>query len=167
MLRLKLFRPRQSVQRNTNFGLLPYFLPDQRIMSDIALAAMRGVTVDLIIPANSNHRVLDWATRSHLGFFGVPGLNIYLTPLPFDHSKIVTIDGLWCGLGSPNWDLRSLRLNFEFMLECYDAPFVKKIDTLIDRKIARSKKLNLKQLNNRPARIKLHDAAARLLLPYL
>jgi cardiolipin synthase A/B len=145
----------------------PYFLPDQRLMSDIALAAMRGVTVEIIVPGHSNRRLVDWALRSHLGFFAVPGLAIYLAPEPFDHSKMVTVDGLWCGLGSPNWDQRSLRLNFEFMLECYDALFISEVDTLIDRKIARAARLHLAQIHGRSYPVKLRDAAARLLLPYL
>ena len=69
-------------------------------MSDIMLASMRGVTVEIIVPANSNHKAIDWAMRSHLGFFAGPGVAIYLTPPPFDHSKMVTVDGQWAGLGS-------------------------------------------------------------------
>ena len=96
----------------------PYFLPDQRLMSAIMLAALRGVQVDIVIPVRSDHIFMDWAMRAHLGFFAVSGLAVHLSPRPFDHSKLVTVDGIWCALGSANWDVRSLRLNFEFMLEC-------------------------------------------------
>ncbi len=145
----------------------PYFLPDQRLMSDIMLASLRGITVEIVVPANSNHKAIDWAMRSHLGFFAGPGVAVYLTPPPFDHSKMVTVDGLWAGLGSPNWDLRSLRLNFEFLLECYDAPFVAELDRLIDEKIANSTRLTFDRIYERPLPIKLRDAVARLFLPYL
>ena len=145
----------------------PYFLPDQRLMSDIMLASLRGVTVEIVVPANSNYKAIDWAMRSHLGFFAGPGVAVYLTPPPFDHSKMVTVDGLWAGLGSPNWDLRSLRLNFEFLLECYDAPFVAELDRLIDEKIANSTQLTFDRIYERPLPIKLRDAVARLFLPYL
>jgi cardiolipin synthase len=143
----------------------PYFLPDQRLMSAIILAALRGVAVDIVVPERSDHSLLDWAMRAHLGFFAVPGLTVYLTPKPFDHSKLATVDGIWCALGSANWDVRSLRLNFEFMLECYGADTASEVDRLIDRKIARAQRLS--RLATRPLPIRLRDAAARLLLPYL
>ncbi len=42
------------------------------------------------------------------------GVRIFERPGPFDHSKLMLVDGAWCCLGSANWDARSLRLNFEF-----------------------------------------------------
>ena len=147
--------------------MTPYFLPDQRLMSDLMLASMRGVMVEIIVPANSNHKAIDWATRCHLGFFAGPAVALHLTPPPFDHSKMITVDGHWAGVGSPNWDLRSLRLNFEFLLECYDAPFVAELDRLIDEKIANAKRLTFDRIYERTLLIKLRDAVARLFLPYL
>jgi len=143
----------------------PYFLPDQRLMSAIELAVLRGVQVDVVLPERSDHRLLDWAMRAHLGFIAVAGVTVYLTPEPFDHSKLVTVDGVWCALGSANWDVRSLRLNFEFMLECYGVSVASDVDRIVDGKIARARQLSL--LGERPLPVKLRDAAARLLLPYL
>ena len=143
----------------------PYFLPDQQLMFGIELAALRGVQVDIVLPERSDHRLMDWAMRAHLGFVAVPGVTVHLTPTPFDHSKLVTVDGVWCALGSANWDVRSLRLNFEFMLECYGVSTASDIDRIIDGKIARARKLSL--LHARSLPVKLRDAAARLLLPYL
>jgi cardiolipin synthase A/B len=145
----------------------PYFLPDGHLMSAIVLAALRGVQVDLVIPRHTDHTTLDWAMRAHLGFYAVPGLDCYMTPPPFDHAKLVTVDGGWCSVGSANWDVRSLRLNFELMLECYDPPSVEMIDRLIDDRIARAQSLNLPSLRRRPWPVRFRDATARLLLPYL
>jgi phosphatidylserine/phosphatidylglycerophosphate/cardiolipin synthase-like enzyme len=36
---------------------------------------------------------------------------------PLDHSKLLTIDGVWSLIGSANWDVRSFRLNFELSVE--------------------------------------------------
>ncbi|MGH7032965.1 MAG: phospholipase D-like domain-containing protein [Stellaceae bacterium] len=143
----------------------PYFLPDQRLASAIELAALRGVAIEIVLPERTDHRLLDWAMRAHLDFFALPGVAIHRTPAPFDHSKLATVDGLWCALGSANWDVRSLRLNFEFMLECYGAETASEVDRLIDGKIARARRLS--PLDGRPLALRLRDAAARLLLPYL
>jgi cardiolipin synthase len=145
----------------------PYFLPDVRVMAGLILAALRGVQVELVIPRHTDHSILDWAMRSHLSFYPVPRMRCYTTPAPFDHAKLVTVDGAWCSVGSANWDVRSLRLNFELMLECYDRPTVAEIDALIDERIARATPMSIPALRRRPLTVRLRDAAARLLLPYL
>ena len=145
----------------------PYFLPDAHLMASVILAGLRGVNVEIVIPRHTDLILLDWAMRSHLSFYPVSEINCYETPAPFDHAKLITIDGEWCAVGSANWDVRSLRLNFELMLECYDDKTVALIDDLIDNRIARGKRLSLGLLNQRPFYMRIRDAAARLLLPYL
>lgn len=145
----------------------PYFLPDQRLQFAIAQACMRGVVVDIILPLRSDHIFMEWAMYGHLRFFKGIAANIYLSPPPFDHSKLVTLDGEWSLIGSSNWDARSFRLNFEYDLECYDSDLTGELDAIIDAKIARARKLNPAALAGRPIPIRLRDAAARLLMPYL
>jgi len=147
--------------------LTPYFLPDARLQFAIAQAGLRGVKVDIVIPEQCNYLFMDWAMRAHLRFFNHIKANIYTTPLPFDHSKLCTIDGSWSLIGSSNWDARSFRLNFEFDLECYNPELTRQLDAVIDAKIARGTRLDIKALNRRPIPIRLRDAAARLMMPYL
>jgi len=145
----------------------PYFLPDARLQFAIAQAALRGVKVEIVLPEVSDQKVMDWAMRAHVRFFRHIAAHFTITPPPFDHAKLTTVDGEWCVIGSSNWDTRSLRLNFEFDLECYDTGFVREIDTLIDAKIAAGTPLSPEDLLRRPIWMRLRDAAARLLMPYL
>jgi cardiolipin synthase A/B len=48
------------------------------------------------------------------------GIQVYLQPPPFSHTKLVVIDGSYAQIGSANIDPRSLRLNFEIAVEVYD-----------------------------------------------
>ena len=145
----------------------PYFLPDEKLKSAIVLAGLRGVRIELLIPERSDHAGMDWAMRAHLSFFPVEKMKCFTTPKPFDHSKLLTVDGKWCAVGSANWDVRSLRLNFEFLLECYDEATVAGIDALIDEKKSQAKPLTSACLAARPLVVRLRDASARLFLPYL
>ncbi len=126
---------------------------------------MRGVTVDVIIPQASNHRVVDWATRAHVGPLLEAGVRIWLDRPPFDHSKLMVVDGSWCFVGSANWDSRSFRLNFELNVEVYDADFAADLDGLMRAKM--EQRLTVDDLNSRGMAVRLRDAAVRLLLPYL
>ena len=147
--------------------LTPYFLPDARLQFAIAQAALRGVEVEIVLPGRNDHHYMEWAMRAHLRFFNYIAAKVYVTPQPFDHAKLCTVDDGWCVIGSSNWDARSFRLNFEFDLECYDPALAKKLDAIIDARIARGKKLDVKALTGQPVWIRLRDAACRLLMPYL
>lgn len=145
----------------------PYFLPDRTLQSALVFAALRGVSVEVVIPRVSNHRIVDWSTRAQIGTLLANGCQVHLSPAPLDHSKIMTVDGLWSFVGSANWDVRSLRLNFEFNLEIWDADFTRDLDALIEAKIEASRPLTPRSLAATPAWARLRNAAARLLLPYL
>src|SRR5262249_52682048 len=98
----------------------PYFLPDAALITTLNVAAMRGVEVDILVPAEGNLRVVQWAATAQLWQVLQRGCRVWLTPPPFDHTKLTVVDGTWVLLGSSNWDPRSLRLNFEFAPGCYD-----------------------------------------------
>ncbi len=145
----------------------PYFLPEDRMLDVLERAALRGVTIEIVIPEKTNHFYVDWAGRAHLSDLKLHRVNVYLTPEPFDHSKLMSIDGAWCCFGSPNWDARSMRLNFELMIECYDTALTGVIDAAIDARLKQARRLSAGDLARRSLPAKLRDSSARLFLPYL
>jgi len=145
----------------------PYFLPSERLKFLLELAAMRGVEVDLITPERADLFLIDWAVSGYFSRMKIDLINCFRSPRPFDHSKLFTIDDTWCAFGSFNWDIRSLRLNFEVMVECYDREIVSKINDLIEQKKTSAKRLSGTDVDARNTFSKLRDSAARLLVPYL
>ncbi len=145
--------------------MTPYFLPDQRLITGLALAAMRGVAVDIVVPHQSNHPLVDWAMHPNVGPLLAEGVRIWRCPPPFRHTKLMVVDDEWCLIGSTNWDIRSFRLNFELCVEIYDRGLAATLNDVM--KQSRGAPLTLAELNRTPLPIRLRDAAARLLLPYL
>jgi cardiolipin synthase len=95
------------------------------------------------------------------------GCRVWLTPPPFDHSKLMTVDGSWSLIGSANWDPRSLRLNFEIGVECYDRTLASQLEAWTAERIAVARPLDAITLAARSGPVRLRDATARLLAPYL
>ena len=147
--------------------ITPYFLPDISTLNALAIAALRGVEVDIIIPSKNNIAVMNWAVIPQLTHLIEKGCHIYMSPAPFDHTKLFVVDGLWSLIGSTNWDPRSMRLNFEYNIECYNQPLAMELDEIIDQKLATARLVTAAEIQSRPLRIKLRDGAARLLSPYL
>jgi len=145
--------------------MTPYFLPDDRLITALALAAMRGIEVDIVLPEHSNHPTVDWAMHAQIGPLLSAGCRVWTHAPPFDHSKLMAVDASWCFVGSSNWDMRSFRLNFEINLEIYGSAVVREIGATIAAK--RTTRLTSADLARRPVLIRLRDSGARLMLPYL
>jgi cardiolipin synthase len=109
-----------NVARHNIRVMTPYFTPGQALMSSLQAASLRGVAVEIVVPERSNIPFFDWAMQANFDKYLEFGIKIYLTPAPFDHSKLFIIDGIWSFIGSANWDARSLALKIEKKLECFD-----------------------------------------------
>jgi cardiolipin synthase len=145
----------------------PYFLPDQPLISALTVAAMRGVAVNIILPEKNNLALVQWASTAQLWQVLQRGCRVWLSPPPFDHSKLMVVDGTWSFVGSANWDSRSLRLNFEFNVESYDHGLAAELACLVGEKRAKSREITLADVDGRPLWMRLRDGVCRLALPYL
>ena len=77
------------------------------------------------------------------------------------------VDDIWTLLGSTNWDPRSLRLNFEFNVECYDEKLARSLNDIVDKRADSARQVTLDEINGRSFPVRLRDGLARLLTPYL
>ena len=165
-LRLTLLAALAEAQTSVQI-LTPYFLPDPALISALNLAALRGVRVDIILPAKNNLPFVHWASRASWWQVLERGCHIWLTAPPFDHSKLMIVDGHWVLLGSANWDARSLRLNFELNVECYGREFAQAMTAVLGKKLQGAREVSLAEVDARTMPAKLRDAAARLFSPFL
>lgn len=115
LLLTALFRAEKSV-----LAVTPYFVPDDALLTALCLAARRGVRVELVVPARSNHRLADLARARALRDLAAAGGQIRLAA-GMVHAKALVIDDVLALCGSLNLDSRSLFLNFELMVAFYDA----------------------------------------------
>jgi cardiolipin synthase len=90
----------------------PYFIPDDALRDALRRAARRGVAVDIVLPAVSNHRLADLARSRAMRDLAEAGVVFHLLP-GMSHAKAVVMDEQFALGGSINLDLRSLLLNHE------------------------------------------------------
>jgi len=145
----------------------PYFLPDASLVGALNCAALRGIEVDIILPEANNLALVKWASNAMLWQVIERGCRVWMSPPPFDHTKLMLVDGAWTLLGSGNWDPRSLRLNFEFDVEVYERPLADRLGKWMVAKRKRARQLTLAEADGRSLPVRLRDGVARLLTPYL
>ncbi|MBJ6724725.1 cardiolipin synthase [Geomesophilobacter sediminis] len=145
----------------------PYFIPDRPLVSALVTAALRGVSITMVLPGLNNLPFVKWATWAYLWELVSYGIKVYAQPPPFVHTKFMVVDGSWTLIGSANLDPRSLRLNFELNLEVYDLAFGQLMEGRCREAVAASTGITLADLDGRSVPIKLRDGLAKLFSPYL
>ena len=108
--------------RERILAVTPYFVPDAALETAMRLAARRGVKIDLVIPAVSNHRLADFArNRALRALLSVCRRRHSLAALHEPRGSAVVFDDSLAISGSVNLDSRSLLLNYECAVVFYGA----------------------------------------------
>ena len=99
----------------------PYYLPTDQLAHALNIATLRGLDVRLLVPAKSNQTLADLARGIYIRGLADAGGRVFLTrDRRMIHAKAGIIDD-FAWLGSANFDVRSMYLNFEAALFAYDA----------------------------------------------
>ncbi len=164
-LRLVMLGALACAQRSVRIAT-PYFLPDSELASGLQVAALRGVRVEVVLPEENNLTLVKWASGAALEDLE-PRCRVFLVPPPFDHSKVMVVDDAWVLLGSANWDSRSLLLNFELNVECYDPDLAVRVNRVLEAKLTVAREVTPAELRERPLPVRVRDRFFRLFSPYL
>jgi cardiolipin synthase len=147
--------------------MTPYFLPNRELIVALQTAALRDVSVTIILPSQNNLSYVHWASRHMLWELLENGVDIYYQPPPFSHSKLFVIDNQYSLIGSANIDPRSLRLNYEVGVEVYEVDFATKLNRYAQNILQTCRQVTLEEVDNRSLPIKIRDGIAWLFSPYL
>lgn len=104
--------------------ITPYFIPDDSMMQSLALAAHRGVDVEVIVPRVSNQRLANLARGPYLRDLALAGVKVRYYQPGMMHAKAVLIDDDVAMVASANFDLRSMQLNYEVAMFAYSRPTI-------------------------------------------
>jgi cardiolipin synthase len=141
----------------------PYFVPDEALTTAIISAARRGVSVTMINSEIMDQFMVGHAQRSFYEQLLEAGVTIQLyNPPILLHSKFMTVDDDIAVIGSSNLDIRSFLLDLEVTCITYDKRVVKKLRELEGSYLSRSKRIELKEWQQRPRHQVLLDNIARL-----
>ncbi|MCL2127662.1 MAG: cardiolipin synthase [Treponema sp.] len=91
----------------------PYLVPDDNLLSALALAAKSGVDVRIITPHRWDKWILATTSRSYYRQLILAGVKVYEYTSGFNHGKTFVCDDAVATVGTTNLDYRSLYLHFE------------------------------------------------------
>jgi cardiolipin synthase len=113
-----------------------YFLPDRGLRRALSRAAARGVDVRVLVPGNSDVKLVAWATLYVMRRMARRGVKLFLWRGPMMHAKTATVDALWSTIGSYNFDAQSRFNNLEVTVEILDPATGQALVDTFERDIA-------------------------------
>ena len=147
--------------------ITPYFTPNETILNAIKVASLSGVDVRIMLPEKSDSTIVHLSSRSYFTELMEAQVKIYLFQKGFNHSKVISIDGNFCIIGSANMDNRSFEHNFEISAITYNPDVTRQIEEQFLADLKDCKLLQLKRWEKRAHKEKISEAFARLFSPLL
>ncbi len=147
--------------------ITPYFIPDEVLFRSLLVKARTGHEVKLVVPARSNHPIADHARRYYLRELQKAGAQVLLFQPGMMHSKGMIVDDRIGLLGSANFDLRSLFVNFEIGVFVYSEPEVRAMRAWAQELIVHCEPLAAEKSSRRRLLGNIAEDLSRLLAPML
>ncbi|MBK6692509.1 MAG: cardiolipin synthase [Myxococcales bacterium] len=144
-----------------------YFVPDEPMLLALKAAAMRGVDVRVLVPAESDSRVAAAAARSYYDELLRAGVLLYEYGPPMLHAKTLVVDDALAFVGTANLDNRSFRLNFEVTALILDAATNEALSAAFQNDLSHSRAITKDARARLRLTERLAEALARLLSPVL
>ena len=160
-----------AVQRLYDFAIIaaqreiilqnPYFLPSRHALRLFADAARRGVSVTILLPtaAESDFSIVQHASHFHYGPLLKHGIRV-LEYTRGMHQKVMMVDGLWCSIGSANFDPRSFRINDEISVAMCDAKIVAELRETFDADLRYAEEWTMERWKSRSIGHRMWDRFA-------
>jgi len=144
-----------------------YFVPPIALATALETAALRGVSVRLLLAGRSAYFWTKLAARSYYDSLLESGVEIHEYQRGLLHSKTLTIDGQWSLVGTPNFDARSLLLNFEVALAMYDSGIAMQLEEQYEHDLQWARRIDPVERENRSAWQTLQENVCRMFAPVL
>ncbi|MEK7114829.1 MAG: phospholipase D-like domain-containing protein [Patescibacteria group bacterium] len=90
----------------------PYFVPHLWLIKALKNAARRGVKIEIIMPKETDHRIITWLNRLFVYLVGEKGIDFYFSSKMI-HAKALLVDDQEGLVGSNNIDAASFEFNSE------------------------------------------------------
>ncbi len=146
---------------------MAYFIPFGRVLRELVRARRRGVSVQVIVPGQSDVKLVQWAARHFYEPLVKRGIRIYERRNRMLHSKAMVIDDELSVIGSCNLDARSLKLNLEFFAVIRSRELAAQLSAICQHEIDASRRVTLAYIRSRSCWQRLLDRAAWALRRWL
>lgn len=110
----------------------PYLTLNNKLKRALRRAVKRGVKVEVMISAHSDIPLTPDCVFYNAHRLMKHGVEVWVYKPGFHHTKIITVDGRFCTVGSANLNSRSLRFDYEDNAVVIDTCTTRELDCMFD-----------------------------------
>jgi cardiolipin synthase A/B len=142
----------------------PYFIPEPDAVEALGKAVKRGVDVRIMVPSAqaSDMALVQHAAHRNFQQLLDCGVRIFEYGRTLLHQKVMTVDGVWCAVGSSNFDDRSFETNDEITLGFHDRALARRLEEIFEQDRAHCIELDAAQWKRRGLMHRAKDSALYL-----
>lgn len=144
-----------------------YFVPTPALCEALTSAGLRGVRTRILVSGPVTYWTTYHAGRSFYDELLAAGVEVYEYRRGQQHAKTLTIDGCWSMVGTPNFDPRSVFLNFEVGVVMYDAGTAEELEHHFADDIQHAVRMDAAEWSRRSTWERLKENACRMFAPVL
>lgn len=125
----------------------PYLTLNRKLKKALKNAVQRGVKVEIMVSTHSDIPLTPDCVFYTVHKLMKKGVNVWMYTPGFHHTKVITVDGKFCTVGSANLNARSLNFDYEENAIIIDQETTQQLSDMFDRDKADSFKLTKKSWN--------------------
>ncbi len=115
-----------------------YFFPSDAQMESLAIAAMDGVDVRILVPGASDHPWFTRLTSRTYPYLIAAGVKIWQWNGEMMHAKFGVIDGQWVRVGSTDFNVLGVQVNYELDAVIQDTVLAAAAEQMFEQDLANS-----------------------------
>ncbi len=141
----------------------PYFVPDHLAIDLFRDAVKRGVQVRIMVAGKPNETIM--ARLNSLRLYGAlleAGVELLEYNRTLLHHKTMVVDGLWCTVGTTNFDTRSFSHNEENNVCVCDAGIAREMNEMFKADAVFCERISLEAWRARPIADKVLQALSSI-----
>ena len=142
----------------------PYFLPEPDAIDALGEAVKRGVDVRVMVPSAeaSDMPIVQHAAHRNFQQLLDAGVRMFEYQRCLLHQKVMTVDGVWCSIGSSNFDDRSFETNDEISVGFHDRALARRMEEIFEADRALCRELSAAEWKKRGLLHRAKDSALYL-----
>ncbi|MFO7924006.1 MAG: cardiolipin synthase [Bacteroidales bacterium] len=156
-----------STAREYIYIAIPYFIPNESILTALRTAALSGIDVRMIIPGKADSFLAYYGTMSYVEELLEAGIRVFYYQKGFIHSKLIMVDDVFSSIGTANMDIRSFDDNFEINALVYDEKFCKELKGTFLEDLTHCLEVDPELHRKRSFKRKFIESFARIFSPLL